>query len=883
MRTFLILALLAVSVRGCDKAICEFVYNKPNWEEHSSIEDTKFEVTVEQGKVTGIVTASFDIISPTCVYKKTTWQLHDFLRFYTRGSGEPFQSLVVKIRYSTDTYFDINGKNGNAEKVGDTDRTITRKAADIQISDQYTDYYKIYLGDPGDATSVNYNFESEDNWNWFQNVNNEVRLRDTVRIKNGGRCTIFKYISACSDATPRLSCDEQEPITQTVNLGSPYTLTCSGFGAPYLDVKWTKDGEPTVIQPTNAYSDTATEADHRIKSTVTIDRVSTDHLGTWTCTILNKNFMNSVTKTYTLQYTHFVSLISSSPLDYYTANSEDTEFEWVIQGWPLDQVTLNCGDEDMVTRDESGYTSSTPPQVRLTLTLRNQDVVTCALRNGDKDLDTRQITKVGYKCEAGEGGVGKDCEECPARQTSKAGVGECFSPESACSEGYWGYSGVGCQPCPDNQTSRPKTVKMLECFLDVSYCLEGQYGYATNCTQCPGGKTSYAETKKEAECFLDVSYCAEGQFGYGNNCNQCTEGYTSHAKTKKEAECFLDVSNCAEGQFGYGNNCNQCTEGYTSHTKTKKGAECFLDVSNCAEGQFGFENNCTQCPEGRTSSAETKKDTACFPDVSHCAEGQYGYGTNCFQCPGEKTSYAETKKETACFPDVSYCTEGQYGYESDCSECPVGKTSKAFAKQAHECVEPQANIAVPVGTGAGGLVFILAILLVIILVIRKRRRNSGDDLISRTEPSTGTEVDAPRHLHVTDPESDLPDSDYTYAVINRAVTVNRFKASGNSSRKKSIAVSNRVPSSTDNFSTTQDGYQLEVMGSNLTPLNTEGNASYATLGEVQRTSSPTHDEEESAYSCLDRSGTNKTRGTHNMEINTDLQEDDSLYAKIADR
>ena len=348
MRIFL---LLVVSVRSYEK-ICEFVYNNPDWKDHSSKEDTFFEDRVEKGKVTGIVTASFDIISPTCEYKQADHQIHDFLRFYTRGSGETFQSLVFKIRFSTDsgyTFFTILGKYENDEQIGVTEY-VTGKAADIQISDQYSDSYKIYLGDPGDAASFNYNFGSEDNWNLFQN--NKVRLQDTVRIKNDGRCTVFKYISVCSDPTPRLY-DEQEPITQSVNLGSPYILTCAGSGAPYLDVKWSKNSEPTDIQSTNTY--TVTEADHRIESTVTIGRVTSDHLGTWTCTILNKNFGNSVTKTCMLQPPYFVSLISSPPLDYYTANSEDTEFKWAVQGWPLDEVTLYCGGKGEVTRDELTY------------------------------------------------------------------------------------------------------------------------------------------------------------------------------------------------------------------------------------------------------------------------------------------------------------------------------------------------------------------------------------------------------------------------------------------------------------------------------------------------------------------------------------------------
>ena len=128
-------------------------------------------------------------------------------------------------------------------------------------------------------------------------------------------------------------------------------------------------------------------------------------------------------------------------------------------------------------------------------------MVNCVLKDGDKDLDTREITRVGYNCEAGERGVGKDCEVCETGQTSRAGVGDCFAGNSSCLEGYWGIE-ENCQPCPDKTTSSPQAVKFQECFPDVSYCKEGQYGYGYDCSLCPGGETTKPHTKKETGCFI---------------------------------------------------------------------------------------------------------------------------------------------------------------------------------------------------------------------------------------------------------------------------------------------------------------------------------------------------------------------------------------------
>ena len=450
MRSFLVLVLFFVSLenaKACSN-ICSFLYSNPksDWEKHSSIAETGFTVTVTPGSVTGIITARFETFTPH--YGKT----FDFLRFHNDNiTGEPNQSLFFRIYLESNGA--ISGKR-NGARIGKTSLGY-QIVKSIQISDLDANFYNIFMGHPGNAESLDYNYGTDANWKTLS----DVRLRDTVKIKNGGKCTVYKYISACSDPIPRL-CDEQI-VTENVTLGSPHTLTCTGSGAPYLDVMWTRY-EATDLDWTSTYDNTT--ADHQITSTVEIDNITLDHLGEWNCTIRNKNFGGNVTKTFVLEYTNPVTLLDSPDLEFYKDNGTGTEFEWTVKGWPLEQVTLDCGNENIsVTRNETGYTTFIPPQIEFNITLSNENVINCVLKDGDKVLNTRNITRVGYNCTVGEGGVGKDCEVCESGETSAAGVGVCFSGNSSCTEGDWGIEGT-CNPCPDNQTSSLNAVKPQECF-----------------------------------------------------------------------------------------------------------------------------------------------------------------------------------------------------------------------------------------------------------------------------------------------------------------------------------------------------------------------------------------------------------------------------------
>ncbi|XP_063685962.1 uncharacterized protein LOC134819755 isoform X2 [Bolinopsis microptera] len=66
-------------------------------------------------------------------------------------------------------------------------------------------------------------------------------------------------------------------------------------------------------------------------------------------------------------------------------------FVWVIQGSSLDGVKLDCGGAGDISNGNK--TTDIPPRVKLTLTLQNEDNVTCTVKDGEKVLETHQITR----------------------------------------------------------------------------------------------------------------------------------------------------------------------------------------------------------------------------------------------------------------------------------------------------------------------------------------------------------------------------------------------------------------------------------------------------------------------------------------------------------
>lgn len=448
---FLVLLLVLVT-SGLSKEtscpnLCTFVYNDPDWADKGG-NDTDFTANVESGTLgPGIVTAEYVI--PSSGH-------HDFLRFHTgTPSDEPLALQFLKSRIRVLGYYlgNIYG-----EKYFD----IPEPSDYIQITDQNSDNYVIIIGDTSwkSKVSLSYNYGSEDTWTIFQS--NNVRLRDVTKIVNvRNSVTVFKYISICPDATPRL-CDDQLSTVKEAKLGEPYTLTCSATGAPFLAASWIKDGE---IKP-SSHSYVSDGPDHKITSNIDIRSFTVDDIGKWTCSIFNKNFGDAVKKTHDLRYSWEVKIKQSPSENFYIAKvNRGTTFEWIVTGWPFDQVTLDCNDVDnrQLSTDKIEHPETDPPSVNLKLTLQKEDQVSCIVKDGTKVLETANITRVGQGCVVGEKGVGKDCEVCSIGETSVEGSADCFAAESDCQEGFYGIGG-DCLSCPEGKSSPSASVKIQECL-----------------------------------------------------------------------------------------------------------------------------------------------------------------------------------------------------------------------------------------------------------------------------------------------------------------------------------------------------------------------------------------------------------------------------------
>ena len=584
--------------------LCTFLYLDTEWVTNTNKEEAEFTRHLYSGSATGIISAEFNTyyhVSTECPVNK--------VQFISSEAGDFDIPLELTFYKSKMVY--VNGFLTGAKTYSGKFDFPLQMGDYFQLSDRDPNFYSVDMGIINNATamqSLEINYKSNETWEKYQN--NNVTLHDTVRIKNGGNCVVFKYISVCPDATPRL-CGEPSSVVEA-QLGGSYTLTCSASGAPFLAASWIHDGELVTNSRETFVVDKAT---HRITSQMEIQDFSIDDLGEWTCTIRNKNFGNNVTKTIKYSYLSETTVTQAPSQDYYIPKNElSTPFEWTVEGWPLEQVTLNCHDikADNITKGSSEYQNNGPPIIKLTLTLQDEDQVLCKVTDGDKVLDTKNITKVGFGCVSGEKGVNKGCEECPQGETSQAGSMECLQAQSQCEKGTYGVE-EDCEVCPRGTTSPKNAVKVHECILALSSCEEGSYGSGNDCEVCPKGEISPASSVKIQECVKVESSCRNGEFGYNNNCTKCPIGKISEKLSVKVQECETVISPCKEGEYGT-DICHTCPHGSDSPQSTVKIQDCEFKESSCGEGYFGVKENCSLCATGENSHKDAVKAKDCFPN-----------------------------------------------------------------------------------------------------------------------------------------------------------------------------------------------------------------------------------------------------------------------------
>ena len=432
---------LVLSQESCP-SICRHVYNHPDWK----LKDRGFfDEHIDGGSLgSGIVTAE---------YHMNDDGHSGSLKFIAGVSIN--KPLTITFKTSSITF------NGELDGLLQDSKEIQFPPGNFfQISDDDPNHYLIICGDSDRKQKIEYNYDSESIWKDFQD--NKARLRDTVKVRNSDGSAVFKYISICQDAVPRL-CGEQTPTVIEAKLGESYTLICSAAGAPFLTSSWTKDGVFTSSSTVTVDTD---KPDHKITSTIEITSFSVDEIGRWECTISNKNFGKSVTKIYEVRYSEEVILAQAPTEDFYTSGKGKTmTFDWKVTGWPLDKVSFNCHTikKSQISTDTTGYLTTNPPSVDFRVTLQDEDQVLCTIKHEDQVLGTTNITRVGLGCVVGEKGVGKDCVVCPLGQTSDPGSATCYPTQSVCQEGFYGI-GVNCTLCPVGESSPVGSVKVQECL-----------------------------------------------------------------------------------------------------------------------------------------------------------------------------------------------------------------------------------------------------------------------------------------------------------------------------------------------------------------------------------------------------------------------------------
>ena len=397
---------------------------------HKSPEVLEGSPTIVPINFTGVVTVEAAYIPGY----KAQWE---YIRFMQNKDLEP---LVVQFFTPTDEYTSSVSIFGE-DKIGpypdseyevyslfdDVSQDIIIQVSDVHVAED--NFYRIYLGEPGNAHSRNYNYQNQENWEDLS----FMRFNTTTQIKTDNKAIYFKSVSVCSDDSPVLCGDSVEIVA--VSRGDSFNLSCSVYGAPYLEVVWSNVTAGIVTErPVNL------RYGFQHSSVISVENFDGNHAGEWKCYWRNKNLGTvSVTKTF-----HVVELISRPELRTYIIPLREKQtnqtLEWEIKKSPCFESNQNCdtkldckaGDTGM---EENCRKFQKTLTVSETLTLPEEvksDNITCSLylvtNSGEKlgVLDTTTLYREGYHCEEGYYGVGEECLVCPENFTSTPRSTECF-------------------------------------------------------------------------------------------------------------------------------------------------------------------------------------------------------------------------------------------------------------------------------------------------------------------------------------------------------------------------------------------------------------------------------------------------------------------------
>ena len=103
------------------------------------------------------------------------------------------------------------------------------------------------------------------------------------------------YLSSLYTAAPVI--DIPLPSTVTIVVGFALTLFCTSRGSPPDTFTWRKDNDPTVLQSTSITAVNYTNTSAVFRANYSVDSVTANDNGTYTCTVTNPIGNDSTTFT----------------------------------------------------------------------------------------------------------------------------------------------------------------------------------------------------------------------------------------------------------------------------------------------------------------------------------------------------------------------------------------------------------------------------------------------------------------------------------------------------------------------------------------------------------------------------------------------------------
>ena len=320
-----VLALFALSnAQSCSNS-CSYVYDNRTGNYTPNVAGR-----MELYRNTSSVSFRTGVFTINGLFTCSEYQDHlRFRRLNSEGSQADWHPLIIRPFTGVDQA-NIFGRLDRSDTISG-EQTLNNwkdgNKMNLQISDHVPNSYSIYMN----SKHLSYNYSN--GWKDFDGK----RLGTINSIFSDLNCMQYTYIMICdnTELQPKI-CDVSRPSEyQDLNLGKNYNLSCGGTGVPYLEVDWKfkpSFGFEKNVEKNVATVASATTDDHTIKSQINIRQFSLDDLGIYTCSLTNKNYKNSTSHTFTLDYKQDIKVKTSRTPQFYKVSDLPITFTWNITG-----------------------------------------------------------------------------------------------------------------------------------------------------------------------------------------------------------------------------------------------------------------------------------------------------------------------------------------------------------------------------------------------------------------------------------------------------------------------------------------------------------------------------------------------------------------------